>query len=107
MPTTVTITKRGVQRVRVRHCWIYRSDMTDANKAQPGDVVRVADARGRMLGSALYSSRSQIAIRMISFEDVEIDRDFWRARLASAEVLRDRVVGNTTASAFADHRPLQ
>src|SRR6185295_8451355 len=97
MPTTVTITKRGVQRVHARHCWIYRSDVTDASKAQPGDVVRVADARGRTLGSALYSSRSQIALRMISFEDVEIDRDFWLARLASAEALRDRVVQDTTA----------
>ncbi len=97
MPTTVTITKRGVQRVHARHCWIYRSDVTDASKAQPGDVVRVADARGRVLGAALYSSRSQIALRMISFENVKIDRDFWVARLASAEALRDRVVQDTTA----------
>lgn len=97
MPTTVTITKRGVQRVHARHCWIYRSDMTDASKAQAGDVVRVAGPRGRVLGSALYSSRSQIALRMISFEDVNIDRDFWLARLASAEALRDRVVQDTTA----------
>lgn len=97
MPTTVTITKRGAQRVHARHCWIYRSDMTDASKAQAGDVVRVAGPRGRVLGSALYSSRSQIALRMISFEDVKIDRDFWLARLASAEALRDRVVQDTTA----------
>lgn len=97
MPTTVTITKRGAQRVHARHCWIYRSDMTDASKAQAGDVVRVAGPRGRVLGSALYSSRSQIALRMISFEDVNIDRDFWLARLASAEALRDRVVQDTTA----------
>ena len=67
--------------MQARHCWIYRSDVTDASKAQPGDVVRVVDPRGRVLGSALYSSRSQIALRMISFEDVEIDRDFWLARL--------------------------
>lgn len=97
MPTTVTITKRGVKRVHARHCWIYRSDLTDASKAQPGEVVRVTDPRGRTLGSALYSSRSQIALRMVSFEDVEIDRDFWLARLASAEALRDRVVQDTTA----------
>jgi len=97
MPTTVTITKRGVQRVHARHCWIYRSDVTEASKAQLGEVVRVADARGRVLGAALYSSRSQIALRMISFENVKIDRDFWVARLASAEALRDRVVRDTTA----------
>ena len=97
MRTTVTITKRGAQRVHARHCWIYRSDLTQAGEAQAGDVVRVRDPRGRVMGSALYSSRSQIALRMISFEDVEIDRDFWRARLASAEALRDRVVQDTTA----------
>lgn len=97
MPTTVTITKRGVQRIQARHSWIYRSDVTDATKAQPGDVVRVADPRGRVLGSALYSSRSQIALRMVSFEEVEIDRDFWLARLVSAEALRDQVVRDTTA----------
>jgi 23S rRNA (cytosine1962-C5)-methyltransferase len=34
---------------------------------------------------------------MISFDDAEINRDFWLARLASAEALRERVVRDTTA----------
>src|SRR5881396_537107 len=97
MPATITITKRGAERVRARHCWIYRSDLTAESSAQPGEVVRVLDARGRPVGSALYSSRSQIALRMISFEDIEIDRDFWFSRLLSAERLRDQVVRETTA----------
>src|SRR5687767_1023183 len=97
MPTTITITKRGADRVRARHCWIYRSDLTGKSSAQPGEVVRVVDAHGRVLGSALYSSRSQIALRMVSFDDAEINRDFWLARLASAERLRDQVVHDTTA----------
>lgn len=97
MPTTVTITRRGAQRVRARHCWIYRSDLAGHDTAQPGEVVRVADAQGRTLGSALYSSRSQIALRMVSFDETEIDRGFWMSRLASADQLRDRVVRDTTA----------
>lgn len=97
MPTTITITKRGADRVRARHCWIYRSDLTGQSSAQPGEVVRVVDAHGRALGSALYSSRSQIALRMISFEGVEIGRDFWLSRLVAAERLRDQVVPDTTA----------
>ena len=96
MPTTVTITKRGAQRVHARHCWIYRSDVTD-QPAQAEAVIRVMDSRKRPLGWALYSSRSQIALRMVAFEDVEIDRDFWVSRLASAERLRDRVVRDATA----------
>jgi 23S rRNA (cytosine1962-C5)-methyltransferase len=97
MPATVTITKRGAERVRARHCWIYRSDLTDYSGAQAGDVVRVLDSHGRVLGSALYSSRSQIALRMVAFDAAEIDRDFWLSRLISAEGLRDRVVGDATA----------
>jgi 23S rRNA (cytosine1962-C5)-methyltransferase len=97
MTTTVTITKRGAERVRARHLWIYRSDVGDPTKAQAGEVVRVADGRGRVLGRALYSSRSQIALRMVAFDDVETDRDFWLARLAAAEALRRQVVREATA----------
>lgn len=97
MPTTVTITKSGAQRVHARHSWIYRSDLADYSGAQPGEIVSVVDWKGRVSGCALYSSRSQIALRMIAFDDVEINRDFWVSRLLSAERLRERVVRDTTA----------
>ncbi len=97
MPTTVTITKRGAERVRARHLWVYRSDMSERAGAQAGEIVRVADSRGKALGWALYSSRSQIALRIIAFEDVEIDRSLWKSRLDSAERLRSQVVRDATA----------
>jgi len=97
MTTTVTITKRGAERARARHCWIYRSDVSDAKNARPGEVVRVVDGAGRLIGHALHSSRSQITLRFVTFDDQAIDRDFWRARLVSAEKLRKQVVRDTTA----------
>ena len=97
MPTTVSITKRGAQRVHARHLWIYRSDVTDAKGAEPGNVVRVTDYRGKVLGKALYSSQSQIALRMLAFDDIEIDKDFWISRLTAAEQLRQQCVTDTTA----------
>lgn len=97
MPTTITITRRGADRVRARHCWIYRSDLTGQNSAEPGEVVRVIDAHGRALGAALYSSHSQIALRMVSFDEAEINRGFWLSRLDSAKRLRDQIVHDATA----------
>ena len=97
MAATVTITKRGCERVRARHLWIYRSDVADAGGAPGGEVVRVQDQRGRVQGHALYSNRSQIALRFVAFDDRDIDRAFWRSRLAAAERLRQRVVTDTTA----------
>jgi 23S rRNA (cytosine1962-C5)-methyltransferase len=97
MPTTVTLTNRGAQRVHARHSWIYRSDLTEHNGAEAGELVLVRDSKGAVLGRALYSSRSQIALRMIAYQEVETDRDFWASRLVAAERLRQQVVSDTTA----------
>jgi len=97
MPTTVTLTNRGAQRVHARHSWIYRSDLTEHNGAEAGELVLVRDSKGAVLGLALYSSRSQIALRMIAYQEVETDRDFWFSRLVAAERLRQQVVSDTTA----------
>jgi 23S rRNA (cytosine1962-C5)-methyltransferase len=97
MATTVTIAKRAVARARARNLWIYRSDVSNVNGARAGEIVRVADGSGKVLGRALYSSRSQIALRFVSFDDVEIDKEFWLARLIAAQSLRDRIVTDATA----------
>jgi 23S rRNA (cytosine1962-C5)-methyltransferase len=97
MATTVVVNKRGVERCRARHLWVYRSDITDTSGAQPGEIVRVSDSKKTSLGSALYSSSSQIALRFISYDEREIDREFWLSRLLAAEQLRQRVVENTSA----------
>lgn len=94
---TVSVTSRGAERVRGRHLWVYRSDLTDASKAGPGQIVRVVDHRKRFLGTALYSSRSQIALRFIALQDREINRAFWGDRLDAAGRLRHQVVAGTTA----------
>ena len=95
--TTITVTKRAAERVRARHLWVYRSDLTDTGNAGAGDIVRVADVKGKLLGHALYSSRSQIALRFIAFSEQAIDRDFWLARLQAAEDVRRQVVTEATA----------
>jgi len=69
---SVKVSTRGVARLQARHPWVYRSDIdiAEATDIPPGSVVRVHDARGKFLGTALYSSSSQIAIRMISHGSV-------------------------------------
>jgi 23S rRNA (cytosine1962-C5)-methyltransferase len=67
---SVKLSIRGVARLQGRHPWVYRSDITEEKNVPPGAVVRVLDQRGKFLGTALYSSSSQIAIRMISHGSV-------------------------------------
>jgi 23S rRNA (cytosine1962-C5)-methyltransferase len=42
---SVTITKRGEQRLRNGHPWIYKSDIARV-EAEAGDMVQVLDGRG-------------------------------------------------------------
>jgi len=70
---TVTLSPRGAARLKSGHPWVYKSDIASAN-AEPGAIVSVLDARGKFLGTALYSSTSQIAIRMISRETSSKER---------------------------------
>ncbi len=83
-PQTITVTRRGAERARAGHLWIYRSDVREINNAAGGAVVRVQDERGRFVGQALYSDRSEIAVRLLSWRDEQIDREWWRERLRRA-----------------------
>ncbi len=69
---TVAITRRGADRLRAGHVWVYRSDLqlsgghAPAEEPERGGLVTVVDGRGIALGTALHSASSQIALRLVS-----------------------------------------
>lgn len=91
------ISSRGVARLKAGHVWVYRSDIVSAEDVGPGALVPVRDERGRPLGAALYSSSSQIAIRMISRRPVADFPALLRERIAAAIAYRERVVRDSDA----------
>jgi 23S rRNA (cytosine1962-C5)-methyltransferase len=88
----VRVNRKAAGRAASGHPWIFASDIEDRDGAQPGEAVKVADSRGRALGTAHYSSTSQIALRLLSQQVEEIGRDFYLARLRAAECHRRTVV---------------
>ena len=93
----MVINARGVARLRAGHVWVYRSDLVSADGIAPGSLVQVVDERGRAQGSALYSSASQIAIRMLAPGPVEDLPALIRERLLAAIRYRNQVVTGTDA----------
>jgi len=72
MPVAV-VRRRAADRVRAGHPWVYASDVeqlipAEGGEIAPGALVKVMDARGVLLGTAIFSNASQIALRMISSE---------------------------------------
>ncbi|HVD78193.1 MAG TPA: class I SAM-dependent rRNA methyltransferase [Vicinamibacteria bacterium] len=76
----VVVSRKGEARILRGHPWIFRTDVVRAQGITPGAVVRVEGSRGRPLGFAFYSDRSEIRLRMID-----------RGETLSESFLRDRV----------------
>ena len=73
------------KRVYSRHPWVFRSDIDRAdNDVQPGDVVSVRSSKGRFLAKAFFNPASQISLRILTYEDETVDREFIFRRIHEA-----------------------
>lgn len=90
----VKISRRGADRIRSGHLWVYRSDVRSV-EAQSGETVRVVDEGNNFVGRAFFSSRSQITLRLLTREDAPVDTDFFRSRIQHAAEYRKKVVADT------------
>jgi 23S rRNA (cytosine1962-C5)-methyltransferase len=97
MKQSAIITQRGAERARAGHLWIYRSDVSNAEEIAGGTIVGVRDERGRFVGQALYSSRSEISLRLLTLNDEQIDREWWRTRLRAAARRREGIAPDANA----------
>jgi 23S rRNA (cytosine1962-C5)-methyltransferase len=73
------------------HDWVFSSEVLKifGNPAD-GDVISLKDGRDRLIGSAIYNSKSQIVARRFSRQRQDLDLDFFKRRIAQASEYRDR-----------------
>jgi 23S rRNA (cytosine1962-C5)-methyltransferase len=93
----VIVVKRGADRIRSGHLWIYRSDVAEADEAAGGSIVIVRDQNRNFVGQAFFSDSSQIALRFLSQTEEPIDREWWRSRLLEAAARRAGITSDTDA----------
>jgi 23S rRNA (cytosine1962-C5)-methyltransferase len=95
MPS-VTISRRGEDRARAGHPWIYRSDVVEVDAA-PGDLVEVKSARGRPVAHAFFSDRSEITLRIVASGFEPPPAAFLRDRVRAAIDFRASLALDATA----------
>ena len=88
----VRVSDRGAARWTRGHPWIFRSDLMD--DVESAGVVSVTDPRGRFLGQALASPRSEIRLRLLERTEAPIDRAWWRAQIGAAMSRREGIDAN-------------
>jgi len=84
---TVIVSAKGAARWQAGHPWIYRTDLYDEPGDTPG-IVTVTDRRGRHLGQALYSPKSEIRLRLLTRGREPIDAAWWGERIGAAAARR-------------------
>lgn len=72
------------------HPWIYRDDIV-GGEAEPGELILVEDPNGGTLGWGLFSASSKIALRLVTRESAQPNRQFWVERVQRAVAHRERL----------------
>ncbi|OGQ05484.1 MAG: hypothetical protein A2W61_02735 [Deltaproteobacteria bacterium RIFCSPLOWO2_01_44_7] len=79
----ITITKKGFNWFQTGHPWIYASDITSKETNEPG-LVSIRGSQNEFLARALYSPVSQIALRILTKKEEEINRKWWETKIHQA-----------------------
>jgi 23S rRNA (cytosine1962-C5)-methyltransferase len=88
---------------RQRHPWVFSGAIASVDgQPQVGDLVDVADSRGTWLARGYFNSRSQIVVRLLTWDPDEAPDEphFWRARLAAAGVARAPLDADPSTNAY-------
>jgi 23S rRNA (cytosine1962-C5)-methyltransferase len=91
------VSAKGARRWQQGHPWIYKSDVVRRPGA-PAGLVRVHDTHGKPLGSALWSPRSEISLRLLDANPAaRIDAEWWRTRIATCVARRASIATDANA----------
>src|SRR5437588_504423 len=77
------------------HDWVFSSEVLKVfGNPSDGAVISLKDGRDKLIGSAIYNSKSQIVARRFSRQRQDLDLDFFKRRIAQASEYRDRRKAN-------------
>jgi 23S rRNA (cytosine1962-C5)-methyltransferase len=98
----VVLRKGREKPVRNRHPWVFSGAVQHIDgQVTDGDVVRVVDHRGRYLATGYLNRRSQIVVRLLTWDAGQrVDAGFLRRRLERAISRRARLAADTTTNAY-------
>lgn len=86
------LVKGKEKRVEYGHPWIFRSDIDSIGGSfEPGDIVDVYSSKNKFLGRGYINPKSQISVRMLTYEQEEINRSFFYKRIEAAWEYRKKV----------------
>lgn len=97
----IKLQKGRQKRIEAGHPWVYRTEVEEIHgDYQPGDIIDVVDFRGRFAGRGYINPASMIMVRILTRKQEEVDREFFRRRIAAAWNYRQRIMEGTDSDSF-------
>ncbi len=102
VPSTVILHPGRDKPVRQRHPWVFSGAIARVDgQPEVGDSVDVVDTAGRWLARGYFNPRSQIVVRLLTWEREElVDEAFWRRRLIAASAARRALAADPHTDAY-------
>ncbi len=86
--TVLQLKDKSLKSIHRRHPWVFSGGIfTDTNNLVEGDKVQISDRSGKILGTGHFGDRS-IAVRLLSFDNSEINTIFYKEKLQNALDMR-------------------
>lgn len=91
MTSASIVIKSGREKPIIQqHPWIFSGAIAEVKgNPTPGDIVTVTDHKGRFLARGYWNPKSQIQVRILTWQDEEINEEWWRRMLKRAIEGRD------------------
>jgi len=88
--------------IRSRHPWVFSGAIERVKgQAEDGEIVTVRDSKGAFLARGYLNRRSQIVVRLLSWDEREqVDEAFWAGRIAAAIVRRQALAEDSDTTAY-------
>lgn len=98
MPSVILDRSRK-KRLEQSHPWVFKSEIASVEgNPEPGDLVQVLNHQGRFLATGYYNPKSQITVRVVSYQPLEkMDRNFFVSRFQDCLRHRERFIGDENA----------
>lgn len=102
----ITIRREREKPVLNQHPWVFSGAIQSIEgNPDPGDIVDVVSERGKFLARGYWNPKSQIQVRLLTWQDEEINEAWWRRMLERAINERDYLGARRLVNAENDFLP--